>query len=94
MDIKMTDGATLHIANIPFLVTEQELHEIFTDFSELVEIFIPREHGSGKHQGVAFAKFSDHESAKKAAAQINGTEHKGRQLKISVLSKKRCRGRW
>ena len=91
----MSDSVTLHIENIPFLATEQELRELFSPFGEIEEVVIPTEHGTEKTKGFAFVTFVNEEGAQKALEQMGGKEYKGRQLNINLAQDKaRTRGRW
>ena len=72
----------LHVGNLPFSVSEEELKNLFADFNA-EEITLIKDKFSGRSKGFGFVTISDDEVAKKAVSELNGKDMQGRELKVS-----------
>ena len=80
LDIGMRDDSNrLNIGNIPFKVNKKEIFDLFQQFGEIAEIYIPE--SRGKSKGYAFVEFENNDSATKALA-ANGLMLQDRSLTI------------
>ena len=69
-------GSKLYVGNLPYAIDESELQGLFATYGEVKQItIIP-----GK--GFGFVEMVTPEDAEKAKNGLNGTDFKGRQLKI------------
>jgi RNA recognition motif-containing protein len=92
---------TVYVRNLPFKMTEEELHDLFKRFGKIKEVKIATEHGSERPLGYGFVEFTNPESAEKAVATMDtkecavGEETRCLSVKIADESKRRGRGgRW
>lgn len=75
-EIKFSNRNRLYVGNLTNDVTEEELRELFVPFGEIAEAFI------NKEKNFAFVKVDFHANAEKAKRQLDGTNRKGRQLRV------------
>lgn len=66
----------LYVGNLDYSVTSEELQELFSPHGEVKQVNIIEGRGFG------FVELSRPEEAKKAQEALNGTDFKGRTLKI------------
>jgi len=69
-------GSKLYIGNLAYSVTNQELQELFSNYGEVKQINIVEGRGFG------FIEMSSPSEAEKAKEALNGTNYKGRTLKV------------
>ncbi|ANQ07591.1 Uncharacterized protein PCOAH_00015760 [Plasmodium coatneyi] len=73
---------SLWIGNIPFDVTERELHEILSKVGQVVSVRIKYDVDKNISKGFAFCEYKDLETCMLALKYINGYELKGRKLRL------------
>lgn len=56
---------------------------------EIGDVYIPRDHNSGDNRGFAFVRYHEKEDAERALEKVDGTDFKGRDLRVSVATRKR-----
>lgn len=76
-------GAKLYVGNLSWEVKDDDLRELFAKFGELSEVKVMIDNYSGRSKGFAFVTFADEESAKKAIAELDGKDFKGRAIKVN-----------
>lgn len=69
-------GSKLYVGNFSYSVTKEELEELFTKFGEIREIKVVEGRGFG------FVEMSSPAEAEKAKESLNGTDFKGRTLRV------------
>lgn len=78
---KDIDEQRLYVMNLPFIITHDELRELFSKFGEVEDIEIPLRRG-GTGFGFAFVRFTTVEGAVSAFAELDKTYFQGRKLHI------------
>ncbi|XP_066988814.1 zinc finger CCHC-type and RNA-binding motif-containing protein 1-like [Macrobrachium rosenbergii] len=76
--------STVYVSNLPFSLTNTDLHKIFEKFGKLVRVTILRDKKSHKSRGVAFLLFLKREEAQACVRGTNNCEMFGRTLKASI----------
>ncbi|MCK9596801.1 RNA-binding protein [Candidatus Pacearchaeota archaeon] len=72
----------LHVGNLPFSVTDEELKNLFADYNA-EEVSLIKDKFSGRSKGFGFVTISDDEVANKAISELNGKDVGGREIKVS-----------
>ena len=70
------EGSRLYVGSLDYSVTSQELEELFSAYGEVKEVKI-----IGK-QGFGFVEMSNQSEAEKAKEALDGSDLKGRTLKV------------
>lgn len=73
----------IFVGNLSYSATEEELHELFSQYGEVASITICIDEMCGRAKGRAFVEMPDAEAARKAILSLNGTELDGRQLRLA-----------
>ena len=73
----------LHIGNLAFETTSQELQELFAQAGTVQSASVVEDRDTGRSRGFAFVEMSSEEEATSAIAQFNGKQIGGRSLKVN-----------
>ena len=71
-------GSKLFIGNLDYSVTKEQLQTLFSKFGEVQQISIIEGKGFG------FVEMSTQLEAEKAKQELNGTEYKGRTIRVDA----------
>ena len=74
----------LYIGNLPFLVNDQDLQEIFSAAGSVQSAQVVIDKRTGRSKGYAFVEMDSEENAKKAIETFDGGEVDGRPLRVSL----------
>ncbi|RNF19429.1 uncharacterized protein Tco025E_04186 [Trypanosoma conorhini] len=80
------DALKLVVKNVPFEATERDIRDLFSAFSEIRSVRLPRKshqfssHRENNHRGFAFVEFLSEEEAKRAMETLKATHLYGRHL--------------
>jgi RNA recognition motif-containing protein len=72
----------IYVGNIPFSVSKDELKDFYTEYGEVVDVFIPSNPETGEGRGFAFVTMKE-EDFMKAIEGTNGVEFGGRTLVVN-----------
>lgn len=88
------DVVTLHVGNLPFAATTEQLRELFAAHTEVVSIDIPNDPQTGQSRGFAFVSVPGPAAAATAAAEaVDGQSLLGRRLRVSAAQEHRRQAR-
>ena len=77
-----SDCTTLFVKNLPYEFKEDDLGDRFRKYGEIKSIRLAYNWQTKQSKGFAYVTFANHEDAKKALAQMDGREIKGRNIKV------------
>lgn len=72
----------LYVGNIPWGATEQELHELFSEFGPCSARII-KDKETQKSRGFGFVEYEDSDNAPAAMESLHGTNFQGRDLVVN-----------
>ncbi len=73
----------MHVGNLAYNVTEDDLRALFSDFGEVDAVNIVKERSSGQSKGFGFVEMHNNSEADKAMKALNGTRLKDQFIKLS-----------
>lgn len=78
----------LFVGNLPYTVNSDGLLDIFAKVGGVVEANIVTDRDSGRSRGFGFVEMKSDDDAKKAIAELNGSEVDGRKIFVSEAREK------
>lgn len=78
------DKRTAFVVNLPFSISQKELHDLFCQYGPVKEVRMVLEK-DGKPKGYAYVEFAD-EAGANASLALHQTDLKGRKLKVTISS--------
>lgn len=73
----------LYVGNLSYDLTNDDLNAAFAQCGQVISAKIIMDRDTGRSKGFAFVEMTDSEGAKKAIAELDGKELKGRALRVS-----------
>lgn len=73
---------SIYIGNLSYKVTQEQIHDLFAQFGDVISIKVISDKQTGKLKGYAFVEMED-ENAKNAIANLNQTSFLGRTIKVN-----------
>ena len=80
-------GSKLYVGNLSYSVTNEDLKELFSNYGAVSEVKIIEGKGFG------FVEMSNQSEAEKAKKELNGSDFKGRNLRVEEARPPRDRRR-
>jgi RNA recognition motif-containing protein len=81
----------IFVGSLPFKIEEADLKELFEAFGEVSSVKIINDRESGRSKGFGFVEMADDDAAKKAIADLNGSEIGGRNIVVNQAEDKKPR---
>ena len=78
-------GSKLYVGNFSYTVTKEDLEELFANYGEVKEVKVIEGRGFG------FVEMSSPSEAEKAKESLNGSDYKGRTLRVDEARPPRTR---
>jgi len=82
----------LFVGNLPFSLTEEELHNEFAAKGNVLSAKIITDRESGRPRGFGFVEMASAEEGRAAIADLDGKEISGRQIAVSEAKPQEGRG--
>jgi len=79
----------IFVGSLPFKIEEADLKELFEAFGEVSSVKIINDRESGRSKGFGFIEMPDDEAAKKAIADLNGSDVGGRNIVVNQAEDKK-----
>ncbi len=74
----------LYVGSLPYKTTEDEIHQLFSQFGTVTSVKIVTDRVTGQSKGFGFVEMASEDDAQKAIEGVNGTQFGGRSLIVSV----------
>src|SRR5579863_7099028 len=75
--------AKLYVGNLAFSVTNEDLEALFGQMGKVDNVAVVTDKFSGQSRGFGFVQMADANEAARAISELNGTELKGRAIRVS-----------
>lgn len=82
----------IYVGNLPRTTDEDTVRNLFTEYGEVGEVKLLRDHYSGELRGFGFVTMPSDEEAQNAIDALNGTELEGRSLVVNKARPRRDNG--
>ncbi len=76
-------GKKIYVGNLSFNMDDQQLSDLFANFSTVESAKIVTDRDTGRSKGFAFIEMSSENEANEAISKLNGTEQLGRSMNVS-----------
>lgn len=73
----------IYAGNLNYSVTEEDLEQVFVKYGEVTSVKIIRDKYTDQSKGFGFIEMANDNEAQKAIDELNGTELKGRELRVN-----------
>jgi cold-inducible RNA-binding protein len=80
------EGTKLYVGNLSWNTGTEDLHNLFGNYGEVTDAFIPLDRETGRSRGFGFVTLSDVASADKAIKDLDGTDFQGRNIRVNVAA--------
>lgn len=74
---------TIYISNLNYVVRDNELNELFSQFGMVTSAKVIMDKYTGKSRGFGFVEMPSEEEANEAINKLNQSEHQGKTLSVS-----------
>jgi RNA recognition motif-containing protein len=75
--------AKLYVGNLAFSVTNEDLEALFGQIGKIDNVAVVTDKFSGQSRGFGFVQMADSNEAARAISELDGTELKGRAIKVN-----------
>lgn len=76
-------GKKLYVGNLPFSIDDQQLHQAFSSYGQVMSAKVIMDRDSGRSKGFGFVEMATDEEAQNAMGSMNGTQLGGRDVSVS-----------
>jgi RNA recognition motif-containing protein len=78
----------IYVGNLPYSVTDADLHQTFSRFGEVSQVNLISDKFSGQSKGFGFVEMANNSQADTAIKALNGTDMKGRNITVNQAKPK------
>jgi RNA recognition motif-containing protein len=82
----------IYVGNLSFKVSNQELMEVFEKFGDVTSAKVIKDRETGRSKGFGFVEIENEAAAQTAIDTLDGTEIKGRTVKVNKARPKEKAG--
>lgn len=73
----------LHVGNLGYSVTSEELHELFAPFGHVLSAAVLIDRDTGRSRGFGYVEMDSDADAEAAIQELDGNDNLGRRLNVS-----------
>ena len=81
----------MYVGNLPFSASELDVRELFSQYGDVTDIYLPMDRESGRPRGFAFVTMGTPEAMQAAVKGANGLDLQGRALTVNEARPKEDR---
>ncbi|MBI2864801.1 MAG: RNA-binding protein [Chloroflexi bacterium] len=85
-------AARLHVGNLPYSATEEQLTELFSQAGTVVSVTLPEERFTGRPRGFGFVEMENSSEAEEAIRKFDGYVMDNRSLRVEMAREREERG--
>lgn len=74
---------SIYIGNLSFDATQEDIHEVFTEYGTVKSVKVPTDRETGRVRGFAFVEMENDSEEEAAIEALDGAEWMGRTLKVN-----------
>jgi cold-inducible RNA-binding protein len=74
----------LYVGNLPYTTSDDDLRALFATHGEVTRATIIKDRETGRSKGFGFVDMPNDDQGNAAIAALNGSDMKGRPLKVNV----------
>ncbi|KAJ7487770.1 hypothetical protein FB451DRAFT_1528322 [Mycena latifolia] len=78
----------LYIGNLSFQVTDESLHNAFSQFGQITDSIVMKDRETGRSRGFGFVTYSSEQEANAAIENMNEQELEGRRVRVNMANAK------
>ena len=82
----------LYVGNLAYAVTDQDLKDLFSESGTVESVAVISDKFSGQSKGFGFVEMADAGEAAAAIQSLDGTEFKGRNIKVNEAKPREAGG--
>ncbi|MBK1721826.1 RNA recognition motif domain-containing protein [Thiocystis violacea] len=82
----------IYVGNLPYNITDADLRETFARFGDVSQVNLITDKFTGESKGFGFVEMANNSFADAAIKGLNGTDLKGRTIKVNEAKPKTDRG--
>lgn len=76
-------GKKLYVGNLPFSIDDEQLHQAFSSYGQVLSAKVIIDRDSGRSKGFGFVELSSDNEAQNALNSLNGSQLGGRDINVS-----------
>lgn len=78
----------MYVGNLPFSSTEDAVRDLFTNFGDVTDVFLPVDRYTGRLRGFAFVTMATAGQMQEAITGVDSTDWNGRKLAVNEAQPK------
>jgi len=82
----------LYVGNLSFQTSSGDLEELFAGVGTVESASVVEDRETGRSRGFGFVEMASQAEGEKAIAELDGSEHQGRTLKVNEAKPREDRG--
>ncbi len=84
-------GSKVHVGNLPYSVTEEELRDLFSQAGKVISVSLPTDRYTGRPRGFGFVEMENPAEAEEAIRKFDGHTLQNRSLRVEMAKEREAR---
>lgn len=82
----------MYVGNLSWDSTSEDLKDLFSQYGEVSDVYVPTDRDSGRPRGFAFVTMGTKDAMEAAIKGVDGSEFQGRDLRVNEARPREDRG--